>query len=488
MNEVKRSEDPLDVTRVNSEECGCGPTADEKRALWPTVNRRAALGLGALGFLTFGALSSGAISPAFAADYPSWDDVQAAKANEAAKGAEISRIQGIIDSLNSEVARTQAEAVRTSDVFYQAQQTFFEAVHRADDLQAQADQQAATATDAANKAGRIAAQLYRNGGDDTSMELFFAGSAASADDLLSRLGTMDKLIQRNQAVYADAVTARDSAQNLSNQASAARDERDRLQKEAEAAMLAAQNAADAAQAALAEQEANLTTLQAQLMALQDTTAKTIADYQAGVEAARLAKEAEERRQREEAERLAREAAARRQQEIDAAAAAAAAGGGGGGGGSGGGGGGSGGGGGGGGGGSGWVRPNWGNESSGYGPRYVQCGNGYCSSGFHEGVDLAQGCGSAIYAASSGTVTYAGYNGGYGNYVRIDHGGGIGTGYGHIRDGGIYVRRGQWVNAGDVIAAEGNTGNSFGCHLHFEVYIWGATTNPVPFMADRGISV
>ena len=47
--------------------------------------------------------------------------------------------------------------------------------------------------DAANKAGRVAAQLYRNGGDDTSIELFFSGSAASADDLLSRLGTMDKL-------------------------------------------------------------------------------------------------------------------------------------------------------------------------------------------------------------------------------------------------------------------------------------------------------
>jgi murein DD-endopeptidase MepM/ murein hydrolase activator NlpD len=458
------------LERIDSEECGCGPSPAEKRALWPaSFTRRAAIGAGALGLLAVGAVASPGIPAAFAASYPSWDDVQAAKANEAAKAAEVSRIQGLIDSLNAQVAATQAEAKRTSDVFYYAQQAFFEAAHKADDLQAQADQQAASAVDAANKAGRIAAQLYRNGGDDTSLQLFFAGSAASADDLLSRLGTMDKLIQRNQAVYADAVTARDSAKNLSNQAVVARDERDRLQKEAEAAMVAAQQAADAAQAALDEQEANLGTLQAQLAALQDTTAKTIADYQAGVEAARIAREAEERRQREEAERLAREAAA-------AAAAAGNNGGNGGGGG------------GGGGGGSGWVRPNWGWESSGYGPRYVQCGNGYCASGFHEGVDLAQGCGSAIMAASSGTVTYAGYNGGYGNYIRIDHGGGIGSGYGHIAPGGIYVRYGQWVNAGDIIAAEGNTGNSFGCHLHFEIYVGGRTTNPVPFMADRGISV
>jgi murein DD-endopeptidase MepM/ murein hydrolase activator NlpD len=119
---------------------------------------------------------------------------------------------------------------------------------------------------------------------------------------------------------------------------------------------------------------------------------------------------------------------------------------------------------------------------------VQCGNSYCSSGFHEGVDLADGCGTNIYAAHSGTVVYAGYNGGYGNYVRIDHGGGIGTGYGHIRNGGIHVRYGQQVTVGQVIASEGNTGNSFGCHLHFEVYVNGRTVNPVPFMAARGISV
>ena len=456
------------------EECGCAPTPRERRALWPSVSRRTALGVGVLGVVGIAALAGPLLPPAFAADYPSWDDVQAARANEAAKAQEVQRIQGLIAGLTAEVSRTQAESERLAGEFYVAQQAYFDASLRADQLQQQADGQAATALDAANKAGRVAAQLYRNGGDDTSLELFFAGSAASADDLLARLGTMDQLIDRNQAVYADAITARDSAQSLSNQAVVARDERDRLQQVAEQKMIEAQAAADAAQAALAEEEGHRVELEAQLAALQDQTAQTIAGYQAGVEAARKAKEEAERRAREEAERLAREAAA-----------AAAAG-------SGGGGGSSGGGGGGGNGGAvvgtGWARPSSGWRTSGYGPRSQQCGNGYCSSGFHYGVDLASGCGSAIYAASSGRVVYAGYNGGYGNYIKIDHGGSIGTGYGHIQNGGILVRYGQQVSAGQLIAFEGNTGNSFGCHVHFETYDHGYPVNPINFMAARGISV
>ncbi|WP_288968543.1 M23 family metallopeptidase, partial [uncultured Microbacterium sp.] len=76
--------------------------------------------------------------------------------------------------------------------------------------------------------------------------------------------------------------------------------------------------------------------------------------------------------------------------------------------------------------------------------------------------------------------------GYGNYIRIQHGGGVGTGYAHIRDGGILVRSGQWVNSGQLIAYAGNTGRSFGCHLHFEVYVGGRPVNPVAFLGDRGV--
>ncbi|MEV4687008.1 peptidoglycan DD-metalloendopeptidase family protein [Microbacterium sp. LWH3-1.2] len=454
-----------------SVDCGCAPSAREQRRLWPSMNRRTALGLGILGVAVLGAAGGTLgprVAPAFAADYPSWDDVVAAKNNETAKAAEITKIQQLIAGLEADVAAKQQVAQQLADEFYVAQQAYFDAALRADQLQQQADEQAGAALEAANKAGRVAAQLYRNGGDDTSLELFFAGSAAGADDLLARLGTMDKLVQRNQDVYAQAVTARDSAQSLSDQAAVQRAERDRLQKIAEEKMVAAQKAADEAQAALDAQNAKRGELEAQLAALQDATAKTIADYQEGE---RLRKE-EEERQRQAAAAAARAEAERLAQQNQG-------GGGGGGGGSGGGGAVV---------GSGWARPSSGWRSSGYGPRTVQCGNSYCSSGFHYGVDLAAGCSSGIYAASAGRVVYAGWNGGYGNYIKIDHGGGIGTGYGHIRSGGIFVGVGQWVNAGQLIASEGNTGNSFGCHLHFETYVNGGTTNPINFMAERGISV
>lgn len=456
-------------TTIEAETCDCGPTADEKRALWPSLlTRRSAIALGVLGVAAAGIAAAPHVPPAFAADYPSWPDVQKAKANEAAKNAEISRIQTLIQNLKAAAVRAQQAAEAAGAEYFTAQQNFLDAARRADELQAQADKQAATAKDASDKAGRIAAQLYRNGGDDTALQLFLSGSAKGADDLLARLGTMDTLLQANNAVYADAVAARDSAQKLSDLAKKQREERDRLQKIAEQKMIAAQQASDAADQAVANENAHMDDLQAQLAALQDTTKKTIQQYKVGVEVRRK-QEAERKRKLEEERRRA------------AAAAAAAAKNN------------SGGGGGGGGGGStaiisGWCRPNHGHQSSGYGPRYVQCGPSYCSSGFHEGVDLADGCGTNIYAAHSGRVVYAGPNGGYGNYIRIDHGNGIGTGYGHIRDGGIYVRYGQHVSVGQVIAAEGNTGNSFGCHLHFEVYVNGRTVNPAPFMAARGISV
>jgi murein DD-endopeptidase MepM/ murein hydrolase activator NlpD len=432
------------------------------------MNRRTALGLGILSLAalgTAGAVISPLVSPAFAADYPSWDDVVAAKANEAAKQAEITRIKELIAGLEADVVAKNQLAQQASDEFYAAQQAFFDAATRAEQLQQQADEQAIAATEAANNAGRVAAQLYRNGGDDTSLELFFAGSATSADDLLARLGTMDKLVERNHDVYAQAVTARDSAQSLSNQAELQRIERDRLQKVAEEKMAAAQKAADEAQAAVDAQNAKRGELEAQLAAMQDTVAKTVAEYQEG------------ERIRKEQERLAREAEERRQKELAEQANNNAGGGGGGGGGSGG-------------GvvGSGWARPSAGRQTSGYGPRAVVCGNGQCTSGYHRGVDLAPGCGAGIYAATAGRVVYAGPNGTYGNYIKIDHGNGIGTGYAHIRPSGIFVGAGQWVEAGQLIASVGTTGASTGCHLHFEVYVNGPAVDPVPFMAARGISV
>ena len=444
--------------KTSPEDCGCAPTEAEKAQFATPLSRRGAIGVGIVSLAALGTGVVAGVAPAFAANYPTWDDVQRAKNNESAKAGEVTRIQGLINALTENVQRTEAEAQRLAGEYFVAQEQFFEAAQRTEDLQAQADQQASEALDAANKAGKVAAQLYRNGGDDTAMELFFAGSAAGADDLLSRLGSMDKLVQRNGKVYAAAIAARDNAQALSDQAVIARDERDRLKGLAESAMIKAQEAAVAAQNALDQQAAHLGELQAQLAALHDTTAATVKGYQDGVEAARKAKA--------EADRLARE-----QAERDKANAGNGGGGGGGGGAP---------------GPSGWARPSSGRHTSGYGQRYSQCGPSYCASGFHGGVDMAAGCGAGIYAASGGTVTMAWPYSGFGNYVRIEHGGGIATSYAHMSR--IFVRAGQYVNAGDTIGAEGQTGNSFGCHVHFEVYTPGGRVDPAPFMRARGISV
>ncbi len=467
-------------------DCGCAPTEAERRALWGPVSRRVALAVGAVGVAAASvssfALPASAYNPD---DYPSWADVANARQSQSAKAAQTRRIEGLIAQLKDNVAAAKARARAAADAYYEAQQAAFAAARRLTELQDQADEAAKTAKDAELSAARLAAQLTRTSGNETSLGVLFADSSASADELLAKLGQMDKLSEQNETIRADAVAARDSAQSLSDQAKVARKERDRLQEVAEQKMKEAVAAQQAAEEALAQQEEHLATLEAQLAALKDKTSKTVAEYQKGVKA-KKAYEAEQARIAEERRRKQAEEAAK------AAAAAAAAGGGGGGGGgsSGGGSGGSSGGGSGSGGssggGSGWVRPNNGAHTSGYGPRMVQCGSGYCASGFHEGVDLAAGCGAPIHAAHSGTVVVAGYSGGYGNYVKIDHGYGIGTGYGH--QSSIAVGAGQYVRAGQVIGYEGNTGNSFGCHVHFEVYQNGYPVNPVPFMAARGISV
>lgn len=100
---------------------------------------------------------------------------------------------------------------------------------------------------------------------------------------------------------------------------------------------------------------------------------------------------------------------------------------------------------------------------------------------HTGVDLAAPQGTDIHAAEDGVVTVAQWWNGYGNTVVIDHGNGVWTLYGHIRDGGINVSPGQTVKRGEKIAEVGSTGNSTGPHCHFEVRINGEPVNPVPYL-------
>ncbi|MBS1871335.1 MAG: peptidoglycan DD-metalloendopeptidase family protein [Actinobacteria bacterium] len=98
---------------------------------------------------------------------------------------------------------------------------------------------------------------------------------------------------------------------------------------------------------------------------------------------------------------------------------------------------------------------------------------------HPGIDIGVPSGTPIRAAGSGNVVIAGWVSGYGNYTCIDHGGGISTCYGH--QSSIQVSVGQHVTQGQVIGLSGCTGLCFGPHLHFEVRINGAVTNPVNYL-------
>ncbi len=97
---------------------------------------------------------------------------------------------------------------------------------------------------------------------------------------------------------------------------------------------------------------------------------------------------------------------------------------------------------------------------------------------HKGIDIAAHYGSPVYAATDGVVQFAGRSSGYGNFVKLAHGGGFGTGYGHLSR--ILVRPGEHVRRGQQIAASGNSGLSTGPHLHYETYRNGVAVNPMSF--------
>lgn len=124
----------------------------------------------------------------------------------------------------------------------------------------------------------------------------------------------------------------------------------------------------------------------------------------------------------------------------------------------------------------WPAPQYTRISSEYGYR-VHPTLGY--EKFHNGVDMAAPGGSPILAAQSGTVVAASYNASMGNYIMINHGGGVYTIYMHAS--ALYVSTGATVTKGQKIAAVGTTGRSTGNHLHFTVRVNGAYVNPMSYL-------
>ncbi|MEO6728591.1 MAG: M23 family metallopeptidase [Candidatus Dojkabacteria bacterium] len=122
-----------------------------------------------------------------------------------------------------------------------------------------------------------------------------------------------------------------------------------------------------------------------------------------------------------------------------------------------------------------------NPMSGCGYSFSRGFTGQYTYGLHDGIDFSAAPGCPIKAAASGRVYYAGWaNGGQGNMVAIDHGNGVYTLYYHASE--IYVSVGQYVNAGDVISAVGDSGNAFGYHLHFSLRLGSYTfIDPAPYV-------
>ncbi|SDK68963.1 Peptidase family M23 [Cryobacterium psychrotolerans] len=385
--------------------------------------------------------AAGVIQPARATEYPSWADVENARASEASKRTQIDKLTTLIAGLKTDFETAKGIATRRGAEYERAQGLFDEATYRATILQAQADEAAKRADASRKQAGRLASMLSRSGGTDLSMTLFLNGS--DSEGLFSRLGSLSKLTERTSLVYAQAASDRNSATALTNQAKVAKKALGALAAEAQSALTRAVEASSAVQRMLAEQQQYAGTMQAQLAVLKEGRAATEADFAKG-------------------ETVRRAAAA-------AAAAAAATGGGG----------------------SrdsgqlsgqGWALPVSGWISSRFGPRPSRPVAGV--GAFHYGTDIAAGCGRGVFAATAGTVVYAGDLGSYGNWVLIDHGNGVQTGYAH--NSRVLVKPGQSVDAGAAIALVGTTGASSGCHVHFETRVDGARIDPERFMSARGI--
>ena len=371
-------------------------------------------------------------SPAYADEYPTWEEVQEARKDVARAEAKVKEIMELLARLEVEAAEAEEEAARLGEVYYEALYELDEATFQQAQLQSQADSEATIAEESRLKAGQFVAELARVGGADITASLFISGE--DANQLLSRIGYAAKIAEQTDGIYARALSDQNTAQSLSDQAEVAREIREELQLVAEAAYEQANAAAMRAYSAVEAQLDNSARLEAQLEVLMEKREATEADYQKGVIA------------RQQSQIMGM---------IDPGQISS----------------------------SGWARPSGGYISSHFGPRIHPI---YGIARLHAGIDLATSCGRPVYAARSGRVSYSGWLGTSGNFIRVTHEDGYTTGYAHLQSGSLYVRLGESVVTGQLIASIGNTGGSTGCHLHLETRRNMVAQDPYPFFANRGI--
>jgi cell wall-associated NlpC family hydrolase len=231
------------------------------------------------------ALAIGSGTAAIAApsvDYPSWGDVQKAKANQASKQAEVTKIQGILNQLSVQADALGKVAEQKVELSNQANAALAAATQKTDKLQSQVDAAQAKATKSSKRASALIAQLAQTGGGNVSLGVLF-GSAKNTDQLLSTLGTANRLSQSSAEILKQAQFDKNAASSLAASAKVAEKKRKSLADDAQTASAAAKTASDAALAQLAQQQAAATTMYAQLASLKNTTSSIEQQYQLGVE-------------------------------------------------------------------------------------------------------------------------------------------------------------------------------------------------------------
>jgi murein DD-endopeptidase MepM/ murein hydrolase activator NlpD len=384
---------------------------------------------------------------------PTWQAVLAARDDESATKKALADLQTALDaaSARAEAARTSAD--EAGRVLGEAQAAVDEATARHEQLETRRAEARETADSARKVVGQAAALMARPGSGGMVGDLLASGDGAQ--EVLKGLSLSSKLGENVGRLRERAQAADNLATSLADQAAVALSERDRLAADAQTALDEAAAASVTAEADLAAVDDEKATLAAQVALLED-------------------------------DRMTLEQAYAQAQAAAAAAAAVrpapAAGGG-----------------------TGPVAPGTGGPGPGVtvpdpGTGWVAAIRSYSSYqayGYrihpitgeyklHAGADFGAACGTPIYSVSAGRVSYAGPSSGYGNLIVVDHGGGVSSAYAHMERNGIYVSVGQQVQAGQNIAGVGTSGGSTGCHLHLEVRQGGVATDPVVFLASKGV--
>ena len=369
---------------------------------------------------------------------------QAYAVTAAEKQAEADAVYAQIDSL-------QTNLNKVMDEYERAQSSYDDAIAQRDNAAAQIEAESARIEELQGKLSDFAVGMYKQGGAGTYL------------DVLLETSTFEQFL-----------TTWDACASISGQgaymidsAKQARKDLERAQAEYQAQSERAESEMQAAEDSQREIEETQAALREEAQKLSAEAAELQVQEELAAEAARQAEEA--RKQREAELAAAQEAA-----QAQAQAAADSDGG---------------------------SSDDGGANATSSAGESVVVGTGYftnpCptatdSSGFgyrdfdnsfHKGLDMAAPEGTPYYAADSGTVMYAtndgGYNGGAGNWVVISHGNGIVTKYMH--SSATYVQPGDYVQRGQNIGAVGNTGNSFGAHLHFQIEIDGVAVNPLNYI-------